>query len=347
MFKICICGGGNLGHVIAGYLASKDDCRVSVLTRNSDKWSNVLKISDLNNKTYTGELYKISNDASEVLSDIDIVLLCLPGHYMKKELQDIAPFLNEDMYVGSIVSNSGFFLWAQEILPKHTKLFGFQRTPMEARISEYGHSARIDGYKSSLAIATLNVPDETLVKRSIELLFGVPVKILDNYMAVTLSNSNPLLHPSRLYTLFGHQHNREATYPRQPSFYEEWDDMSSELLISCDNELQTLVRVLGLPADSVPPILKHYDSHDAQSLTQKLRSIPGFKGVKVPMKQIDTNGFVLDYEHRYFREDIPYGLSIIKYVAQKHNVKTPTIDKILNWAESLGIKSAIGAPMNL
>ena len=347
MFKICICGGGNLGHAIAGYLAAKEDCRVSLLTRHPDKWNNVLKITDPNNKAYRGELYKISNDASEVLSDIDIILLCLPGFAMEKELQYIAPFVKEDTYVGSIVSNSGFFIWAQEILPKHTKLFGFQRVPLEARVNEYGHSARILGYKSSLAIATLNVPDETLVKRSIELLFGIPVKILDNYMAVTLSNSNPLLHPSRLYALFGHQHNREATYTRQPLFYEEWDDMSSELLISCDNELQTLVRVLGLPADSVPPILKHYESHDAQSLTQKIRSIATFKGLKAPMKQIDTNKFIPDFESRYFTEDIPYGLSLIKYVAQKHNVKTPTIDKILNWAESLGIKSAIGAPINL
>ena len=36
MKKVCICGGGNLGHVVTGFLAANGDCEVSLLTRHPD-----------------------------------------------------------------------------------------------------------------------------------------------------------------------------------------------------------------------------------------------------------------------------------------------------------------------
>lgn len=37
--NITICGGGNLGHVIAGFLSSHGNHNVSLLTRESSKWA--------------------------------------------------------------------------------------------------------------------------------------------------------------------------------------------------------------------------------------------------------------------------------------------------------------------
>lgn len=36
--KICICGGGNLGHVVSGYLGAKSDVNVGILTRHPERW---------------------------------------------------------------------------------------------------------------------------------------------------------------------------------------------------------------------------------------------------------------------------------------------------------------------
>ena len=46
-------------------------------------------------------------------------------------------------------------------------------------------------------------------------------------------------------------------------------------------------------------------------------------------------GFQLDVEHRYFTEDIPYGLMLIKSVAKYVGVPTPNIDMVLSWAQKV------------
>ena len=47
MINICICGGGSLGHTIAGFVASQKNYNVSVLTRSPHRWSKSIEITDL------------------------------------------------------------------------------------------------------------------------------------------------------------------------------------------------------------------------------------------------------------------------------------------------------------
>lgn len=66
-------------------------------------------------------------------------------------------------------------------------------------------------------------------------LLDTPIEVVPHYLEVSLSNSNPLLHTSRLYNLF--QNYREGIYyEKVPLFYEDWTDEDAELLIRCDNE---------------------------------------------------------------------------------------------------------------
>jgi hypothetical protein len=48
----------------------------------------------------------------------------------------------------------------------------------------------------------------------------------------------------------------------------------------------------------------------------------------LPMIETDK-GFIPNLSHRFFVEDIPFGLVIIKSIAILLNVKTPNIDKVL------------------
>jgi hypothetical protein len=42
-------------------------------------------------------------------------------------------------------------------------------------------------------------------------------------------------------------------------------------------------------------------------------------------------GFVPDFGSRYFTEDFPYGLAIVRRLAQENGVPSPTIDRICEW----------------
>lgn len=327
--RVCICGGGNLGHVVTGFLAIHGDCEVSLLTRQPERWQRQLAIRMPDGNIKQGEISAVTSRPEEVIPGADIVLLCLPGFSIREELLHIRPFLHAGTAVGTIVSSTGFFFEALELLPASTPLFGFQRVPFIARTTRYGHAADLLGYKPSLSVAIEHTADKEQLHSTIETLFHTPTTLMQSYYEVSLTNSNPILHPSRLYTMWKDWHDG-IVYPLQPKFYEEWTDEASALLIAMDREFQQLLQVLPVRKGSIPTILDYYESHDAASLTRKLRSIQAFKGILAPMKAVE-GGFVPDFGSRYFTEDFPYGLRIIQRQAREHQIPTPTIDRVMAW----------------
>lgn len=275
MKTICICGGGALGMVVASVLSHTREVAVCMLTAHPQQWSKSIETIDSAGKVYQGVLEKVSDRAAEVIPQSDIVLLCLPGFLIEKSLRQIAPFITNQA-VGSIVSSTGFFFQAHRILDHSASLFGFQRVPYIARVREYGHSADLLGYKQQLYMATENLPADFEAMWSKWL--QTPVAHMSNYLEASLSNSNPLLHPARLYGMW-HGWNGEA-YKVQTLFYAEWDEYSSDIYIAMDQEFQKLCSKVGV---KIPSVLDYYESTDAISLTRKLRSIVAFQTIKAPM----------------------------------------------------------------
>ena len=327
--RICIVGGGSLGHVVAGFLAARHDVRVSVLTRRPALWGDVVTVTDLDGKVYDGAIERVTASAQEVVPGADVVLLCLPGFAIEPSLAQVGQWLSPATLVGSVVSSTGFFLFAHRILPEATPLFGFQRVPFIARVERYGHAARLLGYKPSLNVAVENA-DGNEVAALLSRLFGVPVHLLGSHFEATLTNSNPLLHPSRLFTMW-RDHEPGMTYGHCPEFYADWTDEASQLYIDMDAEFQQLLRHLPVSEGAIPTALDYYESHDAPSLTAKLRSIPAFKGIKAPMRRLDDGTFVPDFTSRYFTEDFPYGMGLILTVAREHGITVPTIERVHRW----------------
>lgn len=328
--KICICGGGNLGHVCAGFLANRGH-QVSIMTTRPERWNTELEIVAPNG-IFTGKLNLISLRPEEVIPQVEIVLVCLPGYAIHDELVKIRPFLSKETIVGSVVSSTGFFFEAFKVLPLDIPTFGFQRVPFISRIIEYGKKAELKGYKDTLHVAIENTLEKEPIREELERLFEKPVSIADSYYEVSLSNSNPLLHPARLYTMWK-DWLPGIVYPRNPQFYAEWTMEASALLIQMDYEFQQLLKVLGLKSGCIPTILDYYESTDDVSLTQKLHDIRAFQGILSPMKEIE-GGWIPDFSSRYFTEDFPYGMRFIVETAHEQYVAIPTIEKVYQWGLS-------------
>ena len=334
MKRICLCGGGSLGHVIAAWLSAKGTAEVSILTGSPDRWNKEINVFLPESEVLTGRLTSVSGNPEEVISDADVVLFCYPGFMIASELERIKPYLKQDAYVGSVFSSTGFFFEALRILSPSQPLWGFQRVPFICRVQEYGSSARLLGYKPCYHIAVENVPDEQKRKFAdmISEWFERPVHLLKNYYEASLTNSNPLLHTSRLYTMFGRE-NEGRVYPRMINFYEDWTVEAADVLIKMDREFFELLKVLPVTEGYLPPILEYYESHDAQTLAAKLSSIAGFKGITSPMIQTE-GGWIPDFKSRYFTEDFPYGLKYIWQLAHAYNISTPVIDEVYQWGIS-------------
>jgi len=322
MKKICICGGGALGLVVASVLSNTRQLAVQMLTAHPQKWNKEIEAIDNEGKRYQGTLDIISSNPEDVIPQSDIVLLCLPGFLIEQTLKQIKPYITNQA-IGCIVSSTGFFFRAHEIFDNQTSLFGFQRVPYIARVEEYGHRAALLGYKKQLYMACENLPSDFIKAWSAWL--KTPISALQSYFEASLSNSNPLLHPARLYGMW---HNwKGQAYPTQELFYANWDKYSSDIYIAMDNEFQHLCKKLNV---YIQPVLDYYESTDAETLARKLNSIEAFKTIFAPMTKT-KEGWIPDFNSRYFTEDFPYGLQIIKELADKNKISTPTINKVLEW----------------
>ena len=329
--KVCICGGGSLGHVIAGWSAAKVKAQVSVYTSRPGEWVSDIVVDTPEGDKLTGHIFKVSDDPREVVSPADVVLFCYPGYLIESTLKRLKPFFRKDAFIGSVFSSTGFFFDARKVLAPDQPLWGFQRVPFIARVGEYGHFAHLLGYKSELKVAVENVPigKKQAFAEFLSEWFERKVTLLDNYFEASLSNSNPLLHPAVLYDMFA----GDKVYDRKIYLYREWSESAAELLIKMDEEFFRLLEVLPVRRGFLPTILDYYESKDAASLAAKLRSIPAFQNLEAPMKQGPT-GWVPDYSSRYFSEDFPYGLKLICTLAHEKGVPVPTLDRVLEWGMS-------------
>ncbi len=326
--RICICGGGSLGHVCSGVLSSRKDVVLNIYSGHPGKWGKTIIVTDLNGKEYFADVNAVSSDPGEVISGQDIILLCVPGYLIEKTLKDIRPFVGNAV-VGSVVSSTGFFFFAHKILGNDARLFGFQRVPFISRVVEYGKTANLLGYKSSLSVFVEGVADKESFRAELQDLFLTPVSLLDSFYEASLTNSNPILHTGRLFTMF---HGKEDfVFDHNILFYKEWTDAASQKLIDMDSEFFRLLNVLNI--NSIPTLLDYYESTDAVSLTKKISSIPAFRTILSPMKAAD-GGWKADFDSRYFKEDFPFGLRWIKELAQENGVSTPVIDEVYEWGIS-------------
>ena len=328
--NICVCGGGNLGHVVAGFVAARKGFDVTVLTRRPECWHRQLLIERPGGDwPLLSSLKLVTSVAKEAVSKADAVVLCLPGYSIGPVLRQIRDDLPQEAFVGSVVSSTGFFQQAMHLLSPTQPLFGLQRVPFIARTLEYGHVARLMGYKESLSVAVEQTRRREELRQLMEQLFATPTKLMNNWYEVALSNSNPLLHPSRLYDLWCDYREGE-TYDRRPLFYEEWTERAAAIYMDMDAELQQLLAALPVAKDCIPTVLDYYESHDAASLAAKLRSIEAFKGIEAPMKEVEC-GFVHDFKRRYFTEDFPFGLGLLRQLAREKGIATPTMDRVWQW----------------
>lgn len=219
--NVCIVGGGSLGHVIAGWLANKG-INVSVLTRKPEVWSDRLKINTPEG-TFISGISKVSSNPVDVIPKADVVLLTVPGYANRSELESIRPYLSRGTYVGGVFCSSGFFFEALNVLPENIKLWGFQRVPFISRTVSYGREANLMGFRPELNIAVERDTEESKeeFRKWVEDSFGCKTNLMKNFYEVSITNSNPILHTARLYTMF-HDWNRGKRIGRNILFYEEW-----------------------------------------------------------------------------------------------------------------------------
>lgn len=329
--RIVICGGGGLGHTCAGVLSNSPGITVDMLNNRPEKWNRQFRVNLPDGGRLTGKLGRITNDPAEVIPNADWVFMCLPAFLVEAQILKIKPYLTKETIIGAVFGCTGFFLYAHKHLPSNTRLFAFQRVPYVSRVVEYGKEVNLLGYRDKLIMGVENVRDRELFRKQIEGSFGETTELADSFYEVTLSNSNPILHTGRLYSMWKDWDGKP--FDRCSLFYKEWTIQTSQLEVEMDREFFNLLSKLNVSTLHISTLLDHYESTDAEGMTSKIRSIEPLSTILSPMKQVE-GGWVPDFESRYFTEDFPFGLKTIYDLAKKNNVDCPNIEKVLKWGLS-------------
>lgn len=329
--RVCVIGGGNIGSVLAGDMAFRG-YQVDLLTGKPESWSHEIEVHDLEQQeVHSGRLHRIT-DSMEILSQADVIFSTVPSNVFCEKIKEMTPFLKKGTYLGIIPGSGGCEFCCREIIEKGCVLFGFQRVHSIARIREYGKAVNVTSRKKEVQIGAIPKNKTKEICKIVEELLGIPAREVSNYLNVTLTPSNPILHTTRLYTMF-RDYEEPMVYDKNIQFYAQWTEESSEMLLACDQELQNICKKFpDLDLQQVVSLKKHYEVQDKKQMTEKISHIPAFQNIWSPMKKKET-GYVPDKSSRYFQEDFPYGLCIIKAFAVIAQEETPNIDCVLKWYE--------------
>jgi len=351
--QITICGGGNAAHTLAGLLGSQSDVSLQVyapLGDEADRWQAGIRLNGgITVHTPQGMTLGcptlVSRDARAAISGSELVIFALPAFAHQAILEEIAPYLAEDVWVGALPARGGFDLGARAVLGDQAgriALFGFQTLPWACRIQQYGREATILGAKQQVDIAAWPPAKAAAIAYQLGQLMGVSLEPVASFLSLTLADTGQIIHPGIMYGLF---HDWDGTpYPAQKLFYQGVDDAIAGILQRMSDEVQTLRSTLekkypALDLSSVRPLddwlMRSYAETiaDSSTLPSRFATNRSYAGLLAPMKSVER-GFVPDFQARYLAEDVPFDLLVTRGIAELAGTATPMIDQVLSWAQA-------------
>ena len=332
--KVTIVGGGNIGTQFAVHCAEKGH-EVKIFTSKPELFAKKLKIVNENDDVIReAEIVLATNQEAEAFGEAELIFVTLPAYCMKDIANSMLPYIKQGTMIGLIPGTGGGECVFKACVEKGAVVFGLQRVPSVARLKRYGEVVCATGYRDELFLAAIPNKYTKECSELITNIFDMKCIALPNYLNVTLTPSNPILHTTRLKSLFEDYYEGKS-YVYVPLFYEEWDDKSSELLLKCDDEVQKLCEKMDMiDLSYVKSLRTHYESETAEKLTQKLRSIKSLQGLKTPTAGTEK-ALLPDFSSRYFIADFSYGLTIIEQIAEFVQLDVPYIKETMNWYRSL------------
>ncbi|RGS30959.1 MULTISPECIES: NAD(P)-binding domain-containing protein [Clostridia] len=236
--NILVIGGGNIGTQIACQCASKG-LSVTILSSKPEAYDGTLEIINEHNEKTCGKIKLITNSLRDAIKDQEIIFVTYPSFKFEQLADDILPYIRPGIIICVMPGTGGAEFSFRKCIKVGAILCGLQRVPSVARLIQYGKSVKCEGLRKELFLASIPHFASDNVALFLSQLWNIPCHVLPNYLNVTLTPSNPILHTARLKTMFS-DYIPGKTYCRNPLFYGEWTMEASELLIKQDYELQNI-----------------------------------------------------------------------------------------------------------
>jgi opine dehydrogenase len=334
---------------------------VNLLTRRPQEWKDTVTcdltmMDNTVSKTFTGSINVKSSDPVDVIPYADAIILCMPVHQYRAALERVAPYINKtkkEVFVGTIYGQAGFN-WMVHEMERDFNLtniicFAVGCIPWICRTLAYG--SHVANYGGKLVNVVAVSPREKFDTLNDKLLNDISFTSIGigkfvqacSFISLTLSVDNQIIHPSRCYGLWKQTAGKWPDLESVPYFYRDFDDISTQVLTDVDNDYSAIRAAIRerFPDRPFKYMLNYFDleklCHGSKHVDIKasFRDSKQLGLIKTPTIEDDDGSQKLDTNCRFFKDDIPYGLLIAKWIGEQLNVKTPAIDEVIQWSQRL------------
>ena len=346
--KVAIIGGGSSAHVLAVLLSARGH-EVRILTSRPNEWVRELSL-EAGPELIKGCISVATADVREAMSEAVVAFLCMPVHQYPLALRRIAPALadNKDCIVGAVYGQGGFD-WMMEDVCKGYNLgsrryFAIGLLPWIARTKIYGRCGISYGPKFRNSIATSDF--ETFDFLQENLLNDLSVNYwgcgefyrVPNFLTLTLTVDNQIIHPSRCYAL-SRQFKFWKDETEVPYFYRDFDEESEQVLKGIDDDYTSVRDALveKYPAFKNDYMLNYlelehwsYGSHNPDIRASFVNS-QTLREIKPPVTKGGDGFLRLDAEHRFFKDDFAFGLEIAQWIGKMMGCEMLHVSGLIEW----------------
>lgn len=363
--NITICGGGNGAHTFAGISSMIPNASVTVLDvyeNEAERWTNAMAnhgftvrfSDDVSIRQRLGEVkFRVTDDVKSVVPNSDMLIICVPAYTHEIYLNLISQYVPDTCPVIGMPGQPGFEYQALAILQEHgrkCKVMSIETLPWACRISKYGQEVDVVGTKEEVCYTLIDKLSKGIQSgktldavKTLQTLLGQKPQLQreENILKYTFL-CRPTIHPPIMYARWKNWDGKPLDSP--PLFYQGVDEDSVKYM---DGVTEESIKIADALTERFPSmdfsgvstmqewLLDHYTDQitDKQSLLTCLKTNKAYDGLLHPTVKTVEGKYLPNFSYRYIREDVPYGMIVVRQIADFVGVKTPIIDEIIMWAQ--------------
>jgi opine dehydrogenase len=258
----------------------------------------------------------------EAVASYDLVVIALPGHAYSTVLPRVLPSLHGDQMVVASGALSLLPLWIREnggVATARPTVLGWGTTLCTARRTALA-DVEINTLRAQFEMAVLPAargPDALATCRAV---FGDRFTLVDNVLATTLSNINPVAHAAEALPNLTRMERGESWY-----LFDCLTPAAARIAEAIDRERIAIAAAFGLRVRSIET---HYElsyhvapgsvADIAAAIHARDRAPPGPTSL----------------EHRYVLEDMPFGLVFYEALARIAGIPVPVTSAAVTFASA-------------
>lgn len=323
---IAILGAGNGGHAASGDLTLRGfDVRLYEDPNFAGKIKNVFDTKQIKISGACGDatvtLSMVTTDMKKAVTGVKCILVTVPAFAHNNIATQLAEFVQSGQIVFVLPGTFGSLAFYKIFKQKGVKdviLAETNTLPYATRLKGPGDSMIMSIFNpTKIGVLPANKTEEVMP----ELLKIFPfLEPVESVIACGLSSLNPVIHVPGCILNAGYCEMMHGDY----SFYKEgFPPIIAHVTELLDKERISLLQLFGYKWDTAAhcvggPVI-------CDDLHRAIAGNADFAKIKAPP----------DFKHRYYAEDIPFGIAIWAKLAHNYGVKVPLMDSMVNIGNAL------------